>query len=34
MPIADQVWGDYYGACTETDKFGINGWVHHSPETA
>lgn len=33
MPIADQVWGDYYGACT--DKFGIKWMVnHHSPETA
>ena len=33
MPIADQVWGDYFGACT--DKFGIKWMVnHHSPETA
>jgi PhnB protein len=33
MPIADQVWGDYYGACT--DKFGIKWMVnHHAPEAA
>jgi PhnB protein len=29
MPIADQVWGDYYGAFT--DKFGVKWMVNHSP---
>jgi PhnB protein len=33
MPIADQVWGDYFGSCT--DKFRIKWMVnHHAPETA
>lgn len=30
MPIDDQVWGDYYGACT--DRFGIHWMVNCSPE--
>ncbi len=29
MPIADQVWGDYYGALK--DKFGVQWMVNHSP---
>jgi PhnB protein len=29
MPIADQVWGDYYGALK--DKFGVMWMVNHSP---
>lgn len=33
MPIADQIWGDYYGSLK--DKFGICWMVnHHSPENA
>ncbi len=28
MPIADQVWGDYYGACK--DKFGVQWMVNYS----
>ena len=28
MPLADQFWGDYFGACT--DKFGIN-WMFNCP---
>lgn len=32
MPIADQAWGDYYGACT--DRFGIRWMVNHSPAQA
>jgi PhnB protein len=27
MPLADQVWGDYYGACT--DKYGIHWMVNY-----
>ena len=29
MPIADQVWGDYYGALK--DKFGVQWMVNYSP---
>jgi PhnB protein len=29
MPIADQVWGDYYGALK--DRFGVMWMVNHSP---
>jgi PhnB protein len=29
MPIADQVWGDYYGALK--DKFGVMWMVNYSP---
>lgn len=29
MPIADQVWGDYYGALK--DKFGVMWMVNHAP---
>ena len=29
MPIADQPWGDYYGALK--DKFGVQWMVNHSP---
>jgi PhnB protein len=29
MPIADQVWGDYYGSLK--DRFGIQWMVNHSP---
>lgn len=29
MPIAEQVWGDYYGAFT--DRFGVRWMVNHSP---
>ena len=29
MPIADQVWGDYYGSLK--DKFGVQWMVNHSP---
>jgi PhnB protein len=29
MPIADQMWGDYYGSLT--DRFGINWMVNHHP---
>ena len=29
MPIADQMWGDYYGALK--DKFGVMWMVNHSP---
>jgi PhnB protein len=29
MPIADQVWGGYYGALK--DKFGVMWMVNHSP---
>ena len=29
MPIADQVWGDYYGALK--DKFGVKWMVNYSP---
>jgi PhnB protein len=32
MPIADQVWGDYYGACT--DKFGVQWMVNQSSQQA
>ncbi|HVM15562.1 MAG TPA: VOC family protein [Egibacteraceae bacterium] len=32
MPIADQVWGDYYGACT--DRFGVQWMVNHSSQHA
>lgn len=28
-PIADQVWGDYYGSFT--DKFGVLWMVNHTP---
>lgn len=30
MPIADQMWGDYYGAFK--DKFGVQWMVNHSPQ--
>lgn len=30
MPIADQPWGDYYGAFT--DKFGIRWMVNYNPD--
>ena len=30
MPIADQVWGDYFGSLV--DKFGIRWMVNHSPQ--
>jgi PhnB protein len=30
MPLADQVWGDYYGACT--DKYGIHWMVNYHAE--
>lgn len=30
MPIGDQVWGDYYGACS--DKFGVHWMVNYSPQ--
>jgi len=30
MPIADQVWGDYYGAFT--DKFDVQWMVNHTPD--
>lgn len=30
MPIADQAWGDYYGACT--DKYGVHWMVNHHPQ--
>ena len=29
MPIADQVWGDYYGALT--DQFDVQWMVNHTP---
>jgi PhnB protein len=29
MPIADQAWGDYYGALK--DKFGVQWMVNYSP---
>jgi PhnB protein len=29
MPIADQVWGDYFGSCT--DQFGVRWMVNHTP---
>jgi PhnB protein len=29
MPIADQAWGDYYGALK--DRFGVQWMVNHSP---
>ena len=29
MPIADQVWGDYYGSLE--DRFGVHWMVNHSP---
>ena len=29
MPIADQMWGDYYGSFT--DKFGVQWMVNYSP---
>jgi PhnB protein len=29
MPIADQAWGDYYGAFK--DKFGVQWMVNYSP---
>jgi PhnB protein len=29
MPIADQPWGDYYGALK--DRFGVQWMVNHSP---
>lgn len=29
MPIADQMWGDYYGSFT--DKFGVKWMVNYSP---
>jgi PhnB protein len=29
MPIADQVWGDYYGSLK--DSFGVQWMVNHSP---
>jgi PhnB protein len=29
MPIADQVWGDYYGSLK--DRFGVQWMVNHSP---
>ena len=29
MPIADQMWGDYWGALT--DRFGVRWMVNHSP---
>ena len=29
MPIADQVWGDYFGSLK--DKFGVRWMVNHSP---
>jgi len=29
MPIADQAWGDYYGALT--DRFGVQWMVNYSP---
>jgi PhnB protein len=30
MPIADQMWGDYYGSLT--DKFGVQWMVNHNPQ--
>lgn len=30
MPIADQVWGDYFGSFK--DKFGVRWMVNHSPQ--
>lgn len=30
MPIANQVWGDYYGSLK--DKFGVNWMVNYSPQ--
>lgn len=30
MPIADQMWGDYFGSLV--DKFGIRWMVNHSPQ--
>ena len=30
MPIADQMWGDYFGSLK--DKFGIGWMVNHSPQ--
>lgn len=30
MPIADQVWGDYYGSLT--DRFGVRWMVNHTAE--
>jgi len=30
MPIADQVWGDYFGSFR--DRFGVRWMVNHSPE--
>lgn len=32
MPIADQIWGDYYGACA--DQYGVRWMVNHSPQQA
>jgi PhnB protein len=29
MPIADQMWGDYYGSFT--DRFGVQWMVNHTP---
>ena len=30
MPIADQMWGDYFGSLV--DKFGVRWMVNHSPQ--
>ena len=32
MPLEKQVWGDFFGDCT--DKFGIKWLVHIAGETA
>ena len=32
MPIADQFWGDYYGALT--DRFGVNWMVNYSEQAS
>ncbi len=30
MPMADQVWGDYFGSFT--DRFGVNWMINYSPQ--
>jgi PhnB protein len=30
MPLADQFWGDYYGAVT--DRFGVQWMINHNPQ--
>ena len=32
MPMADQFWGDYYGAMT--DRFGVNWMINYNAQTA